>query len=112
LGSLNPRDTNSDDFFNNLVDKNGFNDISDKASSINQYINYLSLNQNRGTISVCTLYQSEIDTLFGSTTKKLQWISRDERNKMQTDSAKNQAFTFNKRLPHYQYAYALFKESN
>lgn len=85
--------------------------IGDKASEVNAYKNYRSLVATRSTIELCTLDQNEMDTLFGSQKKQLHWISRDERNKM-SSSSRTRSYAYNKGLPHFQYAYALYKEPN
>jgi len=49
-----------------------------------------------------------MDTLFGSKVKDLHWISQSERSKF-SGSAVIRSYAYNKTLPHYQYAYSLFK---
>jgi hypothetical protein len=57
---------------------------------------------------VCTLEQNEIDAVFGSKKKQLHWISQAERRQMDPTSQDN-AYIYNKFLPHFQFAYALMK---
>lgn len=110
LGQMNPR-SDPDNFFSNSIDRYGTMLIGDKASEVNAYKNYRSLVATRSTIDLCTLDQNEMDTLFGSQKKQLHWISRDERNKM-SSSSRTRSYAYNKGLPHFQYAYALYKEPN
>ena len=86
--------------------------ISNTAGDINAYKNFRSLVSTRTTIDLCTLDKDEIDTLFGSKEKNMHYINKAERAKMNLSSQRTRAYTFNKALPHFQYAQALFKESN
>ena len=56
--------------------------------------------------------QNELNALFGSSKSNLQWINKAERAKMNSLSGQTLALAYNRMLPHYQYAYALFKSSN
>ena len=109
-GTLNPR-SDYKTFLNTNSNGGGYFTLGDAVSNINVYKNYLKFNQTRNTIDVCTLDQNEINAIFGNKTKNLHWISQDEKNKMDSTS-QTQAYTFNKTLPHFQYAYSLFKSSN
>jgi hypothetical protein len=85
--------------------------ISNTASDINLFKNYQKLKQTGSTIDVCTLDQSELNTLFGSKIKNLHWLSKAERSVLSRQNSIN-AYTYNKALPHFQFAYALYKQSN
>jgi hypothetical protein len=112
LGQNNPRDSDPDVFFSSSLGSSGTLLIGDRASEVNAYKNYRSLYQTRTTIDLCTLDQNELDALFGSKVKNLHWISSEERASMKTNLAKTRSYAYNKALPHFQYAYALFKEPN
>jgi len=42
----------------------------------------------------------------------MQWITKQERDALPYSSLRTRAYTYNKAVPHFQYAYSLFKESN
>lgn len=110
LGNLNPR-TDFKTFLNPNKSGGGYFTLPDTAYDVNLYKNYVKFSQTRNTIDVCTMDQNEINAIFGNKTKNLQWITQEEKNKMDT-SSQTQAYTYNKTLPHFQYAYSLYKSSN
>jgi hypothetical protein len=81
------------------------------ASDVNLYKNYLKFNQTRNSIEICTLDQNELNAIFCNKSKNLQWITQDEKSKMDSAS-QTQAYSYNKTIPHFQYAYSLFKNSS
>lgn len=52
-----------------------------------------------------------MDTFFGSKVRNLHWISQAERSKFSSSSF-IRAYTYNKVLPHFQFAYSLYKDTN
>ena len=107
-GRLNPRSSDPKKFFSNSMSRWGELLIGDTASDINSNKNYKSLVETRSTIPLCTLSQPELDTLFGSATKNLHYINPAERRSLPS-SLRTRAYTYNKALPHFQYAFSLFK---
>ena len=104
LGNLNPR-TDYKSFLR------GYYSLTYTASDVNLYKNYLKLNQTRNSIDICSLDQNELNAIFANKSKNLQWITQNEKNKMDT-VVQSQAYSYNKTLPHFQYAYSLYKNSN
>ncbi len=76
---MHPRRSPADDFFRNSLDRYGTFLMTETASEINAYRNFLSIRETGSTINLCTLDQNELDVLYGSAVKNLHWISRDER---------------------------------
>lgn len=85
--------------------------LAARASDINMYKNYQKLRATGSTIDVCTLDQAEMNTLFGSKVKNLHWLSNAERKVLSRQNS-IKAYSYNKALPHFQFAQALFKKSN
>ena len=79
---------------------------------MNSYQWFRSLVDTQSTVDRCTLDKKEIDCVFGSRLGKLNWISQEERSAMSRMNSRNRAYSYNMALPHFQYAAALFKDSN
>ena len=110
-GELNPRE-GPGEFFYSTFNRWGDLSITSTASDVNSYKNFRKLVETRSTIDRCTLDSNEIDTLFGCKEKNLHWMSKEERSKLNSQAHRTRSYTYNKALPHFQYAQALFKESN
>ena len=109
-GDLNPRNLKGYPE-TEVMDLQGLSKVYDTTSSINLYQNYQQLLKTNSTIDICSLDKDQINAHFGSKVKNLHWIDSKERKGMNTTSA-TRAYSYNKSLPHFQFAYALYHQPN